>query len=235
MAERSVGRCQGAILSESIGVTWVGHSTVDLTIGGVRFLTDPVLRMRVAHLRRQCARPVLVPGPIDAVLISHLHHDHLDLPSLRRIVGGPLIVPRSAGRLLTGIRDHDIVEVSPGDVVNVGDARVLVVHAEHSGARTLSRVRGPALGFVIEAGGRRVYFPGDTDLFDEMHSFGPLDLALLPIWGWGPRLGPGHLDPRRAAEAAEMLELQSVVPIHWGTSRRSVWCPAVPPGSTGPA
>ena len=70
---------------------------------------------------------------------------------------------------------------------------------------------------MIESDGRRVYFPGDTDLFDDMQSFGPLDLALLPIWGWGPRLGPGHLTPQRAAEAAALLGATSVVPIHWGT------------------
>ena len=204
-------------MTESIDVTWVGHSTVDLTVGGVRFLTDPVLRMRVAHLRRRCARPVLAPGPIGAVLISHLHHDHLDLPSLDRLPGGPLIVPRGAGALLRRVRRHDIVEVGPGDTVDVGEAQVLVVHAQHRGNRTLSRVHAPPLGFLIEVAGQRVYFPGDTDLFDDMQSFGPLDLALLPIWGWGPRLGPGHLNPQRAAEAAALLEPRSVVPIHWGT------------------
>jgi len=202
---------------ESIDVTWVGHSTVDLTVGGMRFLTDPVLRMRVAHLRRHCPRPVLAPGPIDAVLLSHLHHDHLDLPSLQRLPGGPLIVPRGAGPLLRRIRGHDIVEVRPGDTIEVGDARIQVVHAEHRGNRTLSRVHGPPLGFVIDARGQRVYFPGDTDLFDDMQSFGPLDLALLPIWGWGPHLGPGHLNPHRAAEAAAVMEARFVVPIHWGT------------------
>jgi L-ascorbate metabolism protein UlaG (beta-lactamase superfamily) len=204
-------------VSQSIDITWVGHSTIDLTVGGVRILTDPVMRMRIAHLRRRCPLPVLKPGPIDAVLISHLHHDHLDLPSLQRLPGGPLIVPRGAGALLRRIRGHNVVEVGPGDTFNIGDARLDVVHAQHRGNRTLSKVHGPPLGFVIEAGGQRVYFPGDTDLFDDMQSFGPMDLALLPIWGWGPRLGPGHLDPHRAAEAAALLEPRCVVPIHWGT------------------
>jgi L-ascorbate metabolism protein UlaG (beta-lactamase superfamily) len=202
---------------EPISVTWLGHSTADMSIGGVRFLTDPVLGDRVAHLRRRSLRPVLAPGPIDAVLISHLHHDHLDLASLRRLGDGPVIVPRGAGRLVGRTGHNDVVEVSPGDVVDVGSARVHVVHADHRGGRTLSRAHGPPLGFVIESDGRRVYFPGDTDLFDDMQSFGPLDLALLPIWGWGPRLGPGHLTPQRAAEAAALLGATSVVPIHWGT------------------
>ncbi len=203
--------------SEPIGVTWMGHATADVSVGGMRFLTDPVLGMRIAHLRRRCPVPVLAPGSIDAVLISHLHHDHLDLASLRRLAAGLVIVPRGAGRLIRRTKRSEVTEVAPGDVVTIGEARILVVHADHSGRRTMSRAHGPALGFVIESGGRRVYFPGDTDLFDDMHSFGPLDLALLPIWGWGPNLGPGHLDPRRAAEAAAVLGAATVLPIHWGT------------------
>ena len=87
--------------SEPIGVTWMGHATADMTVGGVRFLTDPLLGMRIAHLRRRCPAPVLAPGSIDAVLISHLHHDHLDLASLKRLAAGPMIVPRfsSAARI----------------------------------------------------------------------------------------------------------------------------------------
>jgi len=198
-------------------LTWIGHSTVLIETGGRRLLTDPVLGRGIGPIRRRAEWVRHEVGALDAVLISHLHHDHLDLPSLQRLPGGPLIVPRGAGPLLKRVRGHDIVEVQPGDTLDVGDARVNVVHAEHRGNRTLSKVHGPPLGFVIEADERRVYFPGDTDLFDDMQSFGPLDLALLPIWGWGPRLGPGHLDPHRAAEAAVLLGAGSVVPIHWGT------------------
>jgi L-ascorbate metabolism protein UlaG (beta-lactamase superfamily) len=202
---------------QPIDVTWLGHATADVSIAGVRFLTDPVLRTRLAHLRRRCPPAVLAPGSIDAVLISHLHHDHLDLSSLRRLPAAPVIVPRGAGRLVSRSGRSEIVEVAPGDVIEVGAARVLVVHADHSGRRSLSRAHGPALGFLIEGAGRRVYFPGDTDLFDDMTSFGPLDLALLPIWGWGQHLGPGHLNPRTAADAAAVLGAASVLPIHWGT------------------
>jgi len=195
----------------------MGHATVDISVGGERFLTDPVLGSRVAHLRRRCPDPVLAPGVIDAVLISHLHHDHLDLATLRGIGAGQVMVPRGAGRLVSRTGHDNVVEVSPGDVVNVGGSRVVVVSADHQGGRALSKVHGPPLGFVIEASGRRVYFPGDTDLFDEMETFGPLDLALLPIWGWGRNLGPGHLNPERAATAAEVLGATSVIPIHRGT------------------
>jgi L-ascorbate metabolism protein UlaG (beta-lactamase superfamily) len=73
------------------------------------------------------------------------------------------------------------------------------------------------VGYLIDDGDERVYFAGDTDVFDEMADLAGIDLALLPVWGWGPRLGPGHMDPRRAAEALTVLRPRAVVPIHWGT------------------
>jgi L-ascorbate metabolism protein UlaG (beta-lactamase superfamily) len=74
-----------------------------------------------------------------------------------------------------------------------------------------------ALGYLIR-GSRQIYFAGDTDLFEGMATLAPrLDIALVPIWGWGPSLGPGHLDPRRAAEALRLLRPRLAVPIHWGT------------------
>ena len=78
--------------------------------------------------------------------------------------------------------------------------------------------KGPALGYVI-GGSRRIYHAGDTDLFEGMRAIGAagLDLAFVPIWGWGSRLGPGHLDPLRAAQALELLSPRTAVPIHWGT------------------
>jgi hypothetical protein len=73
------------------------------------------------------------------------------------------------------------------------------------------------MGHVLEACGTRVYASGDTDLFDGMSALGPLDVALLPVWGWGPTLGPGHLDPARAALAVERLRPRVAVPVHWGS------------------
>jgi L-ascorbate metabolism protein UlaG (beta-lactamase superfamily) len=78
-------------------------------------------------------------------------------------------------------------------------------------------VSADPVGFVVSGGGRRVYFPGDTDLFDEMAQLDDIDVALLPIWGWGSTLGTGHLDPTRAATATGLIRPRIVVPIHWGT------------------
>jgi L-ascorbate metabolism protein UlaG (beta-lactamase superfamily) len=197
---------------------WLGHSTVLLELDGVRVLTDPLLRRRVLHLRR--AVP-LVDEPLDrldAVLVSHLHYDHLDPPSLRRLDrGAVLVVPKGAGKVARGSGLANVQEVAAGETVRVGPVAVRAVRAEHGSSRVFG-ARSEALGYLVEGAGRRVYFPGDTDLYPEMAELGPgLDVALLPIWGWGPSLGPGHLDPRRAAEALALLRPRIAVPIHWGT------------------
>jgi L-ascorbate metabolism protein UlaG (beta-lactamase superfamily) len=103
--------------------------------------------------------------------------------------------------------------------VAFGPVTVRAVPAVHSGTRPLSGPRGEAIGFLVSSRERTVYFAGDTDLFDGMHDLGDsgIDVALLPVWGWGPRLGPGHLDPTRAAEAVARLRPRVAIPIHWGT------------------
>jgi L-ascorbate metabolism protein UlaG (beta-lactamase superfamily) len=198
-------------------VSYVGHATVELELDGIRLLTDPLLRARVAHLRRVAPLPEVSPK-VDAVLVSHAHHDHLDLPSLKLLPASTLVVvPCGAGRLLR--RFDRVVELDEGDEVEVGPLHVRALHAEHPGGRSPLRARGPALSYAI-LGTRRAYFAGDTGLFRAMEGLVPeLDLALLPIWGWGPRLGPGHLDPRSAAEALRLLRPLTAVPIHWGTYR----------------
>lgn len=198
-------------------VTYVGHATVLLELDGMRLLTDPLLRSRVGHLRRVVPTPEAMPG-IDAVLISHAHHDHLDLPSLGLVPASALAVaPHGSGRLLR--RFERVVELGEGDEAEAGPLGVRALHAEHPGGRTPLRARGPALSYAI-VGSQRVYFAGDTGLFDAMDGLVPeLDLALLPVWGWGSRLGAGHLDPSSAAQALRLLRPRAAVPIHWGTYR----------------
>lgn len=198
-------------------VRWLGHSTLLLEVDGARLLTDPILRPRVLHLRR--AAPLVAEDlhGLDAVLISHLHYDHLDLPSLQRLERAvTLIVPKGAGALVRSRGFYAVDEIEAGESRDVGRVAVRAVRAEHGSSRVLG-AKSDALGYVVE-GSRSVYFPGDTDIFPEMASLAPgLDLALVPIWGWGPSLGTGHLDPRRAAEALALLRPRMAVPIHWGT------------------
>jgi L-ascorbate metabolism protein UlaG (beta-lactamase superfamily) len=201
-------------------VTYVGHATVLAELGDARLLTDPVLRRRVGPLRRHGAPPApgLTEG-LDALLISHLHHDHADVPSLRRIDRDvPVLTSPGAGGFLQHEEFTAVAELAPGESARVGEVTVTATEARHpSGGRRFER-SSEAVGFMLSGGGSRVYFAGDTDLFDGMEGLGgELDLALLPIWGWGTSIGAGHLDPERAARAAAMLAPRIAVPIHWGT------------------
>ncbi|GID95249.1 MBL fold metallo-hydrolase [Amorphoplanes digitatis] len=204
-------------------VTWWGHSTMWLADSGVCLLTDPLLTNRVIHLRRLAGpRPELPCAP-DAVLLSHLHADHFHLRSLRAVPGEPLlIVPRGATALVAnglGAAYADrCVELLPGQETTVGAVTVRAVEAAHDGGRgPWSRLRSVAMGFVVE-GAARTWYSGDTGLFDGMSSLGPLDLALIPVGGWGPTLGSQHhLDAADGAEALRRVKAAWAVPVHYGT------------------
>jgi|tagenome__1003787_1003787.scaffolds.fasta_scaffold20977838_2 L-ascorbate metabolism protein UlaG (beta-lactamase superfamily) len=208
-----------------VGLTYVGHATVLIAMDGVRVLTDPLLRDRVLHLRRRVGAPVPAVGSVDVVLISHSHYDHLDRRSLARIPRGTRIVaPRKLAGLLRRIGHLDVVGVDQGDQVRVGEARITATHAEHDGRRRPLGRNAGALGYLLE-GTSTVFFAGDTELFEGMAVLGGagIDVALLPIWGWGSKLGAGHMDPRSAAEALRLLRPEVAVPIHWGTLAPAGW------------
>ncbi|MFG3496897.1 MBL fold metallo-hydrolase [Streptomyces sp. NPDC047928] len=206
-----------------VEVTWWGHATCTIEDSGVRVLTDPLFVRHLAHLRRRRgALPPADAARADVVLISHLHSDHLHLPSLARLAPGTLlVVPRGAVRAvprlrrLSGLR---ITEVAVGDEVKVADLTVRAVPAAHDGRRLPVGPRvAPALGYVVH-GTARTYFAGDTGLFDGMaEAVGEVDVALLPVGGWGPYLGRGHLDAGRAARALAALAPRAAVPVHYGT------------------
>ena len=199
-------------------VEYIGHATVFVDLDGVRLLTDPLLRNRVVHLRRSTPVPAArsLRG-LDAVLISHAHYDHLDLPSLERLGKKlPVVVPRGLGGLLRRRRFESVLEIEVGETFSIGSLRIRAVPAEHDRSRGPLGASADPVGYVVE-GSRSIYFAGDTDLFDGMRELGPVDVGLVPIWGWGPGLGGGHLDPAGAAEAVARIQPKLVIPIHWGT------------------
>lgn len=216
-------------LSMTATVTFVGHATLLIEINGIRILTDPLLRRFIGHLRRQVPVPEPDGWQLDAVLISHLHGDHLDLQSLK-LLGrdAPLIVPKGAGAYLKLKRFRNVQEIKQGEIIKIGDVDVTATRADHAGRQLPWTPVVEPLGFLLDtpdttrADGRfQIYFAGDTDLFPEMTAIGgQLDLALLPVWGWGPTLGPGHMDPLRAAQSLTHLQPKKAIPIHWGT-----YCP----------
>ena len=198
-------------------IEYVGHSTVVVDLDGVRLLTDPLLRNRVAHLRRAVPVDARALRGVDAVLISHAHYDHLDLPSLEMLGKKlPIVVPRGLGGLLRKRKFESVLEVELGETFSVGALGIRAVEADHDRGRGPFGASADPLGYVV-TGSSSVYFAGDTDLFDGMADIGPVDVALVPIWGWGPGLGGGHLDPARAAQAVELIRPGRVIPIHWGT------------------
>jgi L-ascorbate metabolism protein UlaG (beta-lactamase superfamily) len=192
---------------------------VQIDLDGVRLLTDPVLRRRVSHLVRT-GPPPTTPEPPDAVLISHGHLDHLDFPSLSRFPRETLVaVPHGLGQLAARKGFRNVRELAVGSSFEIGPVTVSATPAEHGGGKPLPGRSRNTIGFAI-TGSASVFFAGDTDLFGEMDGLVPgLDLALVPIWGWGPTIGPGHLDPGRAAQALALLRPRHAVPIHWGTLR----------------
>ena len=203
----------------ALTVDFIGHSALVIELDGVRVLTDPATRARIGPLRRVEAVPARgrLAG-IDAVLISHLHWDHLDVPSLRDLGAHvPIVVPGGAGPWMAAAGFHEVREMVAGSAFELGGVTVEAVEALHSGFRPPLGPTAPALGFVLR-GSRSVYFAGDTDLCESMWSLGDVDLALMPVWGWGPTLGRGlHLDPLKAAEALRRFRPRTAVPIHWGT------------------
>jgi L-ascorbate metabolism protein UlaG (beta-lactamase superfamily) len=202
-------------------LTWWGHSTSTWDDAGTTVLFDPVLTARVGHLRR-------VRGPVPPsqaahahlVLISHLHADHTHLPSLRLIpASAVLIAPAGSRRLLMPIsaRGVEVREVEPGDLVESGGLQISVLAADHDGRRhPASPHRGPALGYLVE-GSRRCWYPGDTGPNLALEEVTNVDIALMPVGGWGPTLGQGHLDARQAAQVVRRTHPNGVVPVHWGT------------------
>jgi len=201
-------------------VTFLGHATILIEMDGVRVLTDPILRRRIGPLTRMSGapKPEQWMDP-DVVLISHTHWDHLDYGSLKLLgTGVTVVVPRGQGPELARRGFTNIIEVEPGDDFEVGAVRIETVYAKHKGFGPPLSGTEMCLGFIVH-GSQSHYFAGDTAFFEGMADFDvSLDLALLPVWGWGPTAKPSeHLDPMGAARAAAVIKPRIAVPIHWGT------------------
>jgi L-ascorbate metabolism protein UlaG (beta-lactamase superfamily) len=203
-----------------VDLRFVGHATVLIEVGGARILTDPFLRPRLGPLERHGPVPDSETiGAVDAVLISHGHRDHFDQVSLAAVRGRPtVVVPRGLADLARRWVDGDVRELTVGDRWTIGGLSVQAVPARHWISPGAPRAQPQ--GYLVDAGaaGTRIWFAGDTGRFPEMGSLaGNVDVALLPVWTWGPHLGPGHLGPRSAAEVLAEIGAGVAMPIHWGT------------------
>jgi len=223
---------------DTLRVTMVGHATLLIQLAGLNILTDPVWSDRASPLAFAGPRRVTAPGirlddlpPIDAILLSHNHYDHLDIATLRALHRrhAPLIVTALGNESIVRrhIADARMLAGDWGEQFEIApDAQVDIVPATHWSSRGLGD-RRMALwcGFMLRAGGRLVYFAGDTGygtgrIFRDMRQrFGPVDLALIPIGAYDPRwfMAAQHTDPEEAIRIMRDLEARAAVGIHWGT------------------
>ncbi len=211
MADERAGR------EGPVEIGFVGHATARLVVPGARILTDPFLRARLGPLERHGPPPdAVADDDVDVVLISHGHRDHFDPWSLRRLRGAPtVVVPRGLGARARDCARGEVLEVSAGDRLSVGGVTLEIVPAAHW--ITPGAPRAQPVGYIVDAG-PRVYFAGDTGWFAGIDRLlAGVDVALLPVWTWGPHRGPGHLGPKSAAQALRAAGPTVAIPIHWGT------------------
>ncbi len=225
---------QERVQDGELRITWIGHATALIQMDGLNLLTDPIWSP-VAGVGFLGERRISAPGvrfedlpPLDAVLVSHDHYDHLDVKTLRRLAREhrcPAFVPLGNGPLMRQAGFTRIVELDWWSSADVDPrVRVRAVPARHGSQRSpWSENRTLWSGFSIEAPSGKVFFAGDTGWgphFSQIRRVcGPFRAALLPIGCYEPRafMAPMHLNPLEALNAARLLEAVTFIPIHYGT------------------
>jgi N-acyl-phosphatidylethanolamine-hydrolysing phospholipase D len=215
-------------------ITWIGHSTFLVQLGGLNILTDPNWSDRVSPVSFAGPRRLVPPGlrfedlpPIHAVVISHDHYDHLDETTVRRLEAAHhprFFVPLGMKALLADFGAHDVVELDWWQSATLRGVTFELTPAQHSSGRWLRDQNLRLWGsWVIAASGHRLFFAGDSGYFTGFKEIGdrlgPFQVAMLPIGGcegWGAH-HPNHLNPEEAVHAFEDLHADLLVPMHWGT------------------
>lgn len=225
-------------------LTWVGHATFLLRLGGQLVAVDPVWSERVGPVRRSCAPGVALDRvpPVDLVTVSHAHLDHLDVPSLRRLAAlGPaaprFVVPKDNADVLHGAGLGNVVELGWWESTTHGDLRITLVPAQHWSMRApWDRNRRLWGGFVYESAEGTAYHAGDTAFSDAVFGaiaarFPRIDWAMLPIGAYEPTwfMGAQHIGPEDAGRAWEILGARTFVAMHWGTFALTDEPPGEPP------
>lgn len=231
---------------DELTLTWVGHSTFLIQIGGLNLLTDPMWSGRAFPVQWAGPRRIVPPGvalgalpPLDAVLLSHNHYDHLDAATVRALAArhaeARWLVPLGLAPLLARLGARRVLELDWWEETRLGDVAVACTPAQHFSARGPGdRNRTLWCGWSVGAPARRLFFAGDTGFHPEFAAigdrFGPFHAALLPIGAYEPRwfMRPVHMNPEEAVRAFGELGASRpalpgrrtvMVPMHWGTFR----------------
>jgi len=220
---------------EGVQAAWIGHSAVLINVDGFTILTDPVFSARIGievgpftvglkRLVYPAMDPLELPVP-DLILLSHAHMDHLDRPSLRRLESPrtTVITAAATSDLLRVKRYKAVHELQWGESRQVGPANVRALQVKHWGARTRTDVHRGYNGYLIEAGRYRIIFAGDTaytDLFREVRTTKPVDLAIMPIGAYDPWIH-AHCNPEQALAMANHAGAEFVLPVHHRTFKLS--------------
>lgn len=212
---------------DGLRLTWIGHASFLGTLGGARFLVDPVFSRRVGVFYPRYGRPgfpLRELPPVDLLLVTHAHYDHLDEPTVRRLPRTtPVVVPLGLGRWFRRRGFADVTELERWQCIEAGGLRVTLTPSRHWSRRGVADFNRKLWGgFVLEAGGRRVYHAGDSGYcrsFAEIgRRFPEIDAALLPIGAYAPAwfMEPNHMNPEQAGRAFLDLDARHFVPMHWG-------------------
>ncbi|HEY9226648.1 MAG TPA: MBL fold metallo-hydrolase [Gemmatimonadaceae bacterium] len=216
-------------------ITYIGHATLLLELGGAKVLTDPNFDAKLGRFLPRVSPPGIalekLPA-LDAILLTHAHADHLSFDSLERLPRSiPLFAPPVIARWLRRLGFSHATDLAPGEMANVRDVAIHAASATHKGSRYgVDRWRSAANMYLLDAG-ETMFFAGDTALVEDSHYLverslwareRELDLALLPIgyapW-WKPGFRKGHLTHEDALVLFERLRARVMVPYHWGTFR----------------
>ena len=223
----------------ALRVTFVGHATFLIQTQGVNLLVDPVWSDRASPIGFAGPKRVNAPGiafddlpPIDAILLTHNHYDHMDMATLKRLTRErpcPIVTPLGNDTILQkAIRQVDARAFDWGDVAEVGSVHVHLTPAQHWSARGLyDRRMALWCGFVLETAAGRIYIAGDTGygdghLFRDIFvKYGAMRLALLPIGAYEPRwfMREQHVDPEEAVRMFQDVDAAHALGYHWGTFR----------------
>jgi L-ascorbate metabolism protein UlaG (beta-lactamase superfamily) len=215
-------------------VTWVGHSTLLVQLDGVNLLTDPTWSLRLGPWSGTVGvKRFTPPGiafhdlpPIDVVLISHDHYDHLDEPTVRRLARAfnpSFVVPLGIKAWLADRGITNVSELDWGQAITVKGLQIVCAPAQHGSGRMLLDSGQRLWASWIVIGSKRFYFGGDSGYAPHLamigQAFGPFDLAALPIGSYTPReiARPVHMSPEEALQALRDLRAARFIGIHWGT------------------